>query len=135
MNNNTLTIFNNEMITFEQGEYIKEKMAEHHNIKYDSEISKEDVFDEGTNLIPLAYTTLGDNEEFEIQVHLDVDNMRITKEVTPYNIDTDTLAVHYEYNIFSNVDDLIEFVEGYIDFDEMINIKANYEDLEKYMTT
>lgn len=86
----------------------------------------EQAFDE-TSSIPLAYTDLGDDAEFEIQVTLDLKNHCLTKEIK--NVSESTkMNVFTEFTYFKDLKDIEEFTR-YLTFDELIRTEINYEDL------
>lgn len=93
------------------------------------DVETDEVFDSQLRC-GLAYTTLGDDEEFDIQVTLDLKNLRIIKEVTP-NFDTElTTCKHIEIDVFEEIEELSKSIQ-LLNFDELININADYEDLHK----
>ncbi|MGK4468468.1 hypothetical protein [Mammaliicoccus sciuri] len=85
------------------------------------EEDNEKVFDSNLEC-PLAYTTKGDNEEFEIQVTLELRNKKITKE----------LSCEYGYyieNVYYNslkemADDFV-----YLNFDDLILTEVDEDKL------
>jgi hypothetical protein len=109
---------------------IKANISDYSAYEFESELLPENIFEDGKTE-PLAYTTLGDNEELEIQVTLDIERLLLITEVYPICNTTkekNTVLKHFEYHTFENLKDIEEFTE-FIDFDELISIEADYEDL------
>ncbi|HEK6547227.1 hypothetical protein [Staphylococcus caprae] len=91
--------------------------------EYDTEFdSLEDMIKEVLSLnlsIPIAYTTLADDEDIQIQVYLEVNNNKLTKRVSGSN----TLT-HEEVEFFKNEEEMLEAIH-YLTFDELISLKAD----------
>ncbi|EPQ9603938.1 hypothetical protein ACUYUN_002590 [Staphylococcus pseudintermedius] len=81
----------------------------------------EELFDENLQC-PIAYTTKGDDEEFEIQVTLDLKNNRIIKELT-HPIDNYTELENYE-----SWEEIAEVTE-YLNFEDLIMTDVDIDDL------
>lgn len=93
------------------------------------DVETDEVFDSQLRC-GLAYTTLGDDEEFDINATLDLKNLRIIKEVTP-NFDTGIATCkHIEVDVFQNINELSNCIQ-LLNFEELIHIQADYEDLHK----
>ncbi|EHT3670523.1 hypothetical protein KXP69_002295 [Staphylococcus pseudintermedius] len=103
-------------------ENIKNYEVEEFNLEYDE---NEELFDENLQC-PIAYTTKGDNEEFEIQVTLDLKYNRIIKVLT-HEVDTYT-----ETEEFDSWEEIAEVTE-YLNFDDLILTDVDIDDLlEEY---
>lgn len=119
---------NTDIVNFNQKRKIETicNNVEHYTIRefgVDSNIFDEDF------KIPLAYTTLGDNEEFEIQVTLDLFNYQVVTELTPFELpEKDFIFRHCEYETFSNWNEIIEFTEC-LSFEILIDTKVDIDDL------
>ena len=129
---------------------ICENIKEYEQVEFDREYNEdEEVFDSSLQC-PLAYTTKGDNEEFEIQVTLDLKNNRIIKELSHVydnyieyeyfkdweEIATESEFINFEELIMTNVDvdDLLEeFANRQKLEDEKIETSTNYKDLLENM--
>ncbi|EOB0659901.1 hypothetical protein ACIM8H_002516 [Staphylococcus aureus] len=129
---------------------ICENIKEYEQVEFDREYNEaEEVFDSSLQC-PLAYTTKGDNEEFEIQVTLDLKNNRIIKELShvydnyieyEYFKDWEEIATESEFINFEelimtdvDVDDLLEeFANRQKLEDEKIETSTNYKNLLENM--
>ncbi|MEP9853593.1 hypothetical protein VQE80_14995 [Staphylococcus shinii] len=129
---------------------ICENIKEYEQVEFDREYNEdEEIFDSSLQC-PLAYTTKGDNEEFEIQVTLDLKNNRIIKELSHVydnyieyeyfkdweEIATESEFINFEELIMTNVDvdDLLEeFANRQKLEDEKIETSTNYKDLLENM--
>lgn len=65
--------------------------------------------------IPVAYTTLGDNQELEIQVTLNVEKKRLESTVRGRVVE------EVEYYYFDSINDMIEMFKN-IEFDELVRL-------------
>ena len=76
--------------------YLKicENIKEYEQVEFDRYNEDEEVFDSSLQC-PLAYTTKGDNEEFEIQVTLDLKNNRIICVMTIKLFNSEAENTHY----------------------------------------
>lgn len=119
---------NTNIVNFNQKQKIETiyNNVKHYNItEFDNDSN---IFDEDFK-IPLAYTTVGDNEEFEIQVTLDLFNYRVVTEITPFELpEKDFIFRHCEYETFANWNEIIEFTEG-LSFEILIDTKVDIDDL------
>ncbi|RBA02387.1 hypothetical protein [Staphylococcus arlettae] len=129
---------------------ICENIKEYEQVEFDREYNEaEELFDSSLQC-PLAYTTKGDNEEFEIQVTLDLKNNRIIKELShvydnyieyEYFKDWEEIATESEFINFEelimtdvDVDDLLEeFANRQKLEDEKIETSTNYKNLLENM--
>lgn len=92
---------------------ICENIKKYEQVEFDhSSEEYEEVFDYSLQC-PLAYTTKGDNEEFEIQVTLDLKNNRIIK-VLSHEYDD-----YIEYEDFKDWEEIAIVSESF-NFDELI---------------
>lgn len=97
--------------------------------EYDVELSLSEEFNEfDKNLrTPIAFTTLEEDEHFDIQVYLDLQTLQIIKEVRgTYG---NAMLTHCEYTNLENKQGVIDYINT-IEFGEMTSIKANVEDLQ-----
>lgn len=102
-------------------------------IEYDIDTNVSEVFNEfDRNLkIPLAYTTIDEDEDFEIQVYLDLQFLRVIKKVT--NHYQNIKYTHYEYENLKNKEEVLEYINC-VSFSEMTTIKADVKDLQKIVS-
>lgn len=104
-------------------EYLKicKNIKEYEVFEFEREESDEEVFDENLE-VPLAYTTKGDNEEFEIQVTLNLEEKRVIKELTSTN------NLITEYIEFKDWSEIVEFTE-YMNFEELIMTDVDVDEI------
>ncbi|MCG1072138.1 hypothetical protein K4P50_11215 [Staphylococcus epidermidis] len=124
-----MTVKNNDLNENKVNATIETKVNTLHAIKeflfneYDTEFdSLEDMIKEVLSLnlsIPIAYTTLEDDEDIQIQVYLEINNNKLTKRVSGSN----TLA-HEEVEFFKNEEEMLEAIH-YLTFDELISLNAD----------
>lgn len=124
-----MTVKHNNLNENEVNAPIETKVNTLHAIKeflfneYDTEFdSLEDMIKEVLSLnlsIPIAYTTLEDDEDIQIQVYLELKYQKLTKRVTGSN----TLA-HEEVEFFKNEEEMLEAIQ-YFTFDELVSLKAD----------
>ncbi|CRV35703.1 Uncharacterised protein [Streptococcus equi subsp. equi] len=101
---------------------ICENIKEYEQVEFDREYNEaEEVFDSSLQC-PLAYTTKGDNEEFEIQVTLDLKNNRIIKELSHVHDN------YIEYEYFKDWEEIATESE-FINFEELIMTDVDVDDL------
>ena len=98
---------------------ICENIKEYKNLEFECYNEDEEVFDSNLQC-PLAYTTKGDNEEFEIQVTLDLNNNQIIKEISHVYIN------YKEYECFK---DWEEIASKNLNFDDLIMTDMDVDDL------
>ena len=98
-------------------EHIKNYQEE----EFDNYIDDEEIFDSSLQC-PLAYTTKGDNEQFEIQVTLDLKNNRIIKELSH------EYGIYVEYEKFKDWNEISTEVKS-LNFDELISTNVDLDDL------
>jgi hypothetical protein len=98
------------------------------NEEYDTQETVSEIFNEiGNDLrIPIAFTELEDNEYFDIQTYLDLELLRVIKEVRG-SYENLTLA-HYEFENLEDKEQAINYIRN-TDFNEMTSINAEIEDL------
>lgn len=97
--------------------------------EYDVELSLSETCNEfDKNLrTPIAFTTLEEDEHFDIQVYLDLQTLQIIKEVRgTYG---KAMLTHCEYINLENKQGVIDYINT-IEFGEMTSLKANVEDLQ-----
>ncbi|MGX0704595.1 hypothetical protein [Staphylococcus capitis] len=73
---------------------------------------------------PLAYTTIGENEQIEIQVTLDIENMRIIREVK-MNLNDGKQYKQVQTEAFQDMKDVIHFT-SHLRFDELVDVDEEY---------
>lgn len=78
-------------------------------------------------VIPIAYTTLEDDEDLEIQTSLDIQNRKLIKRVTGSNT-----LVHEEAEFYENDESMITAIEQYT-FNELIYLEADSDWLIKVL--
>lgn len=98
------------------------------NEEYDTQETVSEIFNEiGNDLrIPIAFTELEGHEYFDIQTYLDLELLRVIKEVRG-NYENLTLA-HYEFENLEDKEQAINYIRN-TDFNEMTSINAEIEDL------
>ncbi|MDV3053677.1 MULTISPECIES: hypothetical protein [Staphylococcus] len=103
--------------------YLKicEHIKEYKQVEFGHDNEDEEVFDSSLQC-PLAYTTKGDNEEFEIQVTLDLKNNRIIKELS-HEYDN-----YIEYEDFKDWEEIATEFE-FLNFDDLIMTDVDVDDL------
>lgn len=69
--------------------------------------------------IGVAYTTLGDNEEYELQVCVDLENLRIEKLID---------GGLYEFEEYGSLEELNDIALKYLNFEDLISLN-DYESL------
>lgn len=78
-------------------------------------------------VIPIAYTTLENDEDLEIQTSLDIQNRKLVKRVTGNNS-----LVHEEVEFYKNDKSMIAAIEQYT-FNELIYLEADSDWLIKVL--
>lgn len=78
-------------------------------------------------VIPIAYTTLEDDEDLEIQTSLDIQNRKLIKRVTGSNT-----LIHEEVEFYENDESMITAIEQYT-FNELIYLEADSDWLIKVL--
>lgn len=104
--------------------YLKicENIKEYEEAEFGREFDDdEEIFDKNLQC-PIAYTTKGDYEEFEIQVTLDLKNNRIIRELI-HPVDNYT-----EFENYESWEDIAEVTE-HIRFDDLIMTDVDIDDL------
>ncbi|MBC2921943.1 MULTISPECIES: hypothetical protein [Staphylococcus] len=98
-------------------------IKEYEMIEFERDYNEdEEVFDSNLKC-DLAYTTKGDDEEFEIQVSLDLKNNRLIRELSH-------LYDNYiEYDYFDSWNDIALMTE-YLNFDDLIMTDVDVDELQ-----
>jgi len=102
-------------------ETLVESLSEFKMVEYGEteEEVKEDLYNlKNIDLYPIAYTTLGDNEELEIQVTLDLTNMVMLSNVTGNGVD---ITERYPFDNIFQVADLFATV----DFETIVRLEEH----------
>ena len=83
----------------------------------------------------MAYTTIGEEENIEVQVTLDLENMRIVREVI-FRFDEHRQCKKLQTDVFKNTKEVVDFT-SHIHFDELVNVdeKSVYEILRRISYT
>lgn len=84
---------------------------------------QEGLFDSNLKC-PLAYTTIGEEENIEVQVTLDLENMRIIREVI-FRFDDHKQCKKLQTDVFKNTKEVVDFT-SHIHFDELVNADEEY---------
>ena len=95
---------------------------------------QEGLFDSNLKC-PLAYTTIGEEENIEVQVTLDLENMRIVREVI-FRFDEHKQCKKIQTDVFKDTKEVVDFT-SHIHFDELVNVdeKSVYEILRRISYT
>lgn len=81
------------------------------------------LFDENLRC-SLLYTYMGEDDEYEFQVYLDLKGNQIIKELSYSNT-----IKHYEYERYEDWEDLSEITED-LEFEDLYWIRGNLSDIE-----
>lgn len=108
---------------------IKVNIAEYEEIEFEMKSDLQEIFKDSL-IHPIAFTTLDENEEIEIQVNLDLERLMLITEVKPKLLKQQHIA-HYEYEIFDSLDEIVVLTEN-MNFDELVRLNADEEDLETF---
>lgn len=111
---------------------IKVNIAEYEEIEFEMKSDLQEIFKDSL-IHPIAFTTLDENEEIEIQVNLDLERLMLITEVKPKLLKQQHIA-HYEYEIFDSLDEIVVLTEN-MNFDELVRLNADEEDLETFFKT
>lgn len=111
---------------------IKVNIAEYEEIEFEMKSDLQEIFKDSL-IHPIAFTTLDENEEIEIQVNLDLERLMLITEVKPKSLKQQHIA-HYEYEIFDSLDEIVALTEN-MNFDELVRLNADEEDLETFFKT
>lgn len=111
---------------------IKVNIAEYEEIEFEMKSDLQEIFKDSL-IHPIAFTTLDENEEIEIQVNLDLERLMLITEVKPTLLKQQHIA-HYEYEIFDSLDEIVALTEN-MNFDELVRLNADEEDLETFFKT
>lgn len=87
---------------------------------------QEGLFDSNLKC-PLAYTTIGEEENIEVQVTLDLENMRIVREVI-FRFDEHRQCMKLQTDVFKNTKEVVDFT-SHIHFDELVNVDEEYYEI------
>lgn len=91
----------------------------------------EEIFDKDLRT-PLAYTTLGDDENIEVKVILDIEKLQMIQEVNfKYKIShTDKIGTFSDIKIdkFKDLNEVIK-VTSQLNFDDLVFVDKDYEEL------
>ncbi|MEZ7611265.1 hypothetical protein O3668_11460 [Staphylococcus capitis] len=87
---------------------------------------QEGLFDSNLKC-PLAYTTIGEEENIEVQVTLDLENMRIVREVI-FRFDEHRQCKKLQTDVFKNTKEVVDFT-SHIHFDELVNVDEEYYEI------
>lgn len=87
---------------------------------------QEGLFDSNLKC-PLAYTTIGEEENIEIQVTLDLENMRIVREVI-FRFDEHKKCKKLQTDVFKNTKEVVDFT-SHIHFDELVDVDEEYYEI------
>ncbi|RIM90455.1 hypothetical protein BU104_14365 [Staphylococcus xylosus] len=107
---------------------IKENIADYEQVEFEVEYDPNNIF-KNSLVQPIAFTTLDENEEIQIQVNLDLERLLLITEVKPTSPKKQYMA-HYEYETFDSLDEIVALTEN-MNFNELIRLNADEEDLEK----
>ncbi|MDG0844615.1 hypothetical protein M4L39_14495, partial [Staphylococcus equorum] len=111
---------------------IKVNIAEYEEREFEMKSDLQEIFKDSL-IQPIAFTTLDKNEEIEIQVNLDLERLMLITEVKPELFSEQHIA-HYEYEIFDSLDEIVALTEN-MNFDELVRLNADEEDLETFFKT
>lgn len=118
-------------INFDNKKTILENIQAFIEMEYDSEFEDCEALLQhtinGMMFIPLAHTTLEDDEDIQIQTNLDVQNRKLIKRVTGSNS-----LVHEEAKFYKDDDTMINAIEQYT-FEELIYLEADTDWLIKVL--
>ncbi len=93
--------------------------------------TNEEIFDNDLRT-PLAYTTLGDDENIEVKVSLDLEKLQMIQEVSfKYKINhTDKIGT-FSNTTIEKFEDLNEVtkVTSHLNFDDLVFVDKDYEEL------
>lgn len=109
---------------------IKENIAEYEQEEFEIDYNPSSIF-EYSLVEPIAFTTLDENEEITIQVNLDLERLLLITEVKPTSTNEQQRIVHYEYDKFDSLDEVIEFTKN-MKFENLVRINADDEDIYKF---
>ncbi len=93
--------------------------------------TNEEIFDKDLRT-PLAYTTLGDDENIEVKVSLDLEKLQMIQEVSfKYKINhTDKIGTFSNITIeeFKDLNEVTK-VTSHLNFDDLVFVDKDYEEL------
>lgn len=93
--------------------------------------TNEEIFDNDLRT-PLAYTTLGDDENIEVKVSLDLEKLQMIQEVSfKYKINhTDKIGTFSNITIekFEDLNEITK-VTSHLNFDDLVFVDKDYEEL------
>lgn len=107
---------------------IKENIADYEQVEFEVEQDPNSIFKDSL-VQPIAFTTLDENEEIQIQVYLDLERLLLITEVKPTFPNKQYMA-HYEYETFDSLDEIVSLTKN-MTFDELVRLNADEEDLGK----
>lgn len=84
---------------------------------------QEGLFDSNLKC-PLAYTTIGECEKIAIQVTLDLENLRMIREVI-FNLDEGKQCKKIQTEVFQDMKEVIN-VTSHLRHDELVNVDEEY---------
>ncbi|MBT2888982.1 hypothetical protein ACP2YA_10860 [Staphylococcus epidermidis] len=87
---------------------------------------QEGLFDSNLKC-PLAYTTIGEEENIEVQVTLDLENMRVVREVI-FRFDEHKQCKKLQTDVFKNTKEVVDFT-SHIHFDELVDVDEEYYEI------
>ncbi|MCG1301885.1 hypothetical protein K4T46_11825 [Staphylococcus epidermidis] len=87
---------------------------------------QEGLFDSNLKC-PLAYTTIGEEENIEVQVSLDLENMRVVREVI-FRFDEHKQCKKLQTDVFKNTKEVVDFT-SHIHFDELVDVDEEYYEI------
>ncbi|MGK8219419.1 hypothetical protein [Staphylococcus epidermidis] len=87
---------------------------------------QEGLFDSSLKC-PLAYTTIGEEENIEVQVTLDLENMRVVREVI-FRFDEHKQCKKLQTDVFKNTKEVVDFT-SHIHFDELVDVDEEYYEI------
>ena len=87
---------------------------------------QEGLFDSNLKC-PLAYTTIGEEENIEVQVTLDLENMRVVREVI-FRFDEHRQCKKLQTDVFKNTKEVVDFT-SHIHFDELVDVDEEYYEI------
>ena len=93
--------------------------------------TNEEIFDKDLRT-PLAYTTIGDDENLEVKVSLDLEKLQMIQEVSfKYKINhTDKIGTFSNITIeeFKDLNEVTK-VTSHLNFDDLVFVDKDYEEL------
>ncbi|WP_278270244.1 hypothetical protein [Staphylococcus epidermidis] len=87
---------------------------------------QEGLFDSNLKC-PLAYTTIGEEENIEVQVTLDLEHMRVVREVI-FRFDEHKQCKKLQTDVFKNTKEVVDFT-SHIHFDELVDVDEEYYEI------